>query len=172
MNAMKKIFLLSLLSVFLLSTFSQNYEVKPEILTQIQIVKSADLDDDDLGQELLPGGLWWWHLYKWVTYEIHQWGFVVRCYGFGPLLCMQFNLRGLINDLPEETSERTVQELISESGERALKGEYRGSSSKKIVPMDGKFYIFFQINWDYDPKNIRNGNAEIIISKIANFGLK
>ena len=174
---MKKILLLLLLSVCLLPAFSQSSGGDTEILTQINITRSADADYidadvNDADPERLPFFPFWWPLYRWVISSGSNGHYYVDCYGLGVRLCLpifdDFSFRGL----PNETVEKTMEELVSESDERAGKEEFRGSVSRKIAAADGQSVFLFQMNWDYDPKNPRNGKAEIIISRTSNFGLK
>jgi len=175
---MKKFFLLSLLSVFLLSAFSQSAGVHTEILTQFTIIRSADADadaDDDMDIErypYLPNN--WLFFYRWVLTEpLPFGGFVVKCTGWGPFMCLAVPYNFIIiRGISNETVEKTIEEIIFESGKRAENEEYTGTISKKIATADGQSFLLFQMNWDYDPNNIRNGKAEVIISQTKDFGLR
>jgi len=170
---MKKIFLLSLLFTFLLSAFSQNFEGKTEILYQINITKTADADEEEFNPERLPGWswFWWWNNYRWVIWDPFPWGGENYCIGLGPNTCFKLKFRSEIRGISEEVTENTLQELFYESGERALNEEFKGTASRKIVSNEDKSLILFQIKWDYDPKNIRTGKAEITISKTTTLGI-
>ena len=76
-------------------------------------------------------------------------------------------------DISLEAMETTYQNLVTTSEEQAANGVYRGSVTKKIAMSGVKNdYFLFQMNWDYDPENPYNGQAEIIISKTNNFGIR
>jgi len=169
---MKKIFLLTLLSVFFLSAFSQSPIENVEILSKINITKH--IDDNEI-----PDGMpWSWWKYNWISTDI---GGNINCCGFGPFVCIPlfkkifsaYNYRGLPPDLMINTGEN----IIKESEERLANGEYRGSSSSKIAFSDLQSesklsYILFQMNWNHDPLKPYNGYAEIIVSKTDNLGIK
>jgi len=188
---MKKIFLLSLLSVLFLSAFSQILSSSPEVLAHISISRSADVtltSTDDFSTEIghdefAQEGWWprWWFLYKYVYTEVYPWGVIVRCEGKGWRICWArpnfvntiFNL--YVRGIDSERMEATYQCMIEESEEQAASGEYQGSITKKLAFPDpdrgGKeSYLLYQMNWDYDSKNPRNGKAEITISKTNSLG--
>jgi len=185
---MKKIFLLSLLSVFFLSAFCQ-ISSDIEVLTKINITRSADvpaarlaseshetvLDDFDLGW---PN---WWFLYKTVkTEKLPNGTWLITCLGNGWKACMpslriifQMIFRGADQSLMESTCEN----LVMESEELAATGTYKGSITKKVAFPDSEAnsresYLLFQMNWNYCPENPYNGTAEIIISRTNRFGLR
>jgi len=189
---MKKIFLLSLLSVFFLSAFCQitgTTEFKNEIISKINIIRSADeANDDDYrifesyggqGPDLAPSWPRWWFLYKVVRSYPTPDGYIVECFGNGWRFCMRpfkdifASFRGLPQEIPIEAMEATYQNLIADSEEQAANGVYKGSITKKIASTNAQIgYLLFQMNWDYDPENPYNGKAEIIISKTNNFGIR
>ena len=183
---MKKIFLLSLLSVLILSAFSQISSSNIEILAKINITRIAEdaIDEDgadDNFDDLYLAPWWprWWFLYKEVRTEVFPGGAIVYCLGNGWHWC-SIRLRDVINvssvrGVDSETIDATYQDMIEKSEEQAAGGEYQGSITKKIAypdpDRDGKeSYLLFQMKWDYDPINPYNGKAEIIISKTDNLG--
>ena len=178
---MKKIFLLSLLSVFFLSAFSQVIDGNAEIITKINIIRSSDevsiTNDEPSGPET---GLW---LFFWRTVNTTHTpdgGVTVMCSGWGLRLCVpkmkSTSLSGTIRGVSTDAVEKTCENIVTESDDRASQGEYKGSLTKKMAfndPLNGKTsYFIYQMNWDYDPKNPRNGTAEIIITKVDNLGIK
>jgi len=176
---MKKIFLLTLLSVFFLSAFSQTSTNGTEILTKIQI--SQFIDDDEIGDPLLGPGWWWKPFYK-IVQKIPRpgGGVTVICEGRGWKLC--WARRGVTNDMPvvrglsSEVIEDTHEKLITEYEERFANKEHSGSITKKIAFSDpltnGRTsYLILQIKWDNDPKKPCNGKAEITISKTNDLGI-
>jgi hypothetical protein len=172
MNAIKKIFLLSLLSVFLLPAFSQNSGDNIEILAQITINRSADADEIGWELEQINRFPMWIPLYRWVTTDPFPNGYAVDCSGMGLNFCMPKLPPVFYRGVPNETVENAIEEMITDSGEQIKNGEYRGTISRKIVAADGQSFLLFQMNWESDPKNIRNGRTEIIISKINDFGVR
>jgi hypothetical protein len=173
MNAMKKIFLLSLLSVLLLPAFSQ-ISGGTEILEKINIYKSIDPSEFD-GNE--PQFGFWLFFYKQVISEPRPGGGMkVYCSGCGWKMCIP-KLRMSIEGVDNEFITNTCEDITKESEERIFKGELGGSISSKIAFSDplnnGKIsYLLFQITWKHDPNHPYNGQAEIIISKTTNFGLQ
>jgi len=179
MNALKKIFLLTLLSVFFLSAFSQTFG-SAEVLATININKSADpgagfeINTPDEGIQMWP---YWWFLYRVVQTEVGPGYATVTCIGGGFKLCMA-RLSDLWNKLryndiqiQEEVLEATCEDLTTNSEELIANGVYNGSLSKKIaIPNDRTNYILFKMNWRNDPNNPYNGQAEIIISKTDRLG--
>ncbi|MDR2972793.1 MAG: hypothetical protein LBU83_12855 [Bacteroidales bacterium] len=172
---MKKILLLTLLSVFFLSAYCQNSVGSTEIITKINIIRSAEDDGD------IENG-WWFLFWKNVaTIHTPEGGVFIVCSGWGWKLCLP-PIRDHFEDsycrgISVEALEKTCETVVLESDERALDGEYRGSITKKIALEDKDTpnrvsYILFQMNWNYDPSNIRNGTAEIIISKTSDFGIR
>jgi len=188
---MKKIFLLSLLSVFFLSAFCQiinTREPQTEIITKINIIRSADDARDNIfrttegyedpGDNIISWPKWWF-LYREVRTRPIIDGCTIECIGFGWKWCMIrlrdiFNAnRGLPQNVTPEVLETTCETLAAESEEQAANGVYRGSISKKLAISGTQTeYILFQMNWNYDPENPYNGQAEIIISKTNNFGIR
>jgi len=181
MNALKKIFLLTLLSVFFLSAFSQTFG-NTEVLATISINKSAEpgsgidisTPDDDI-QLAWPS---WWFLYRVVETQVGNGYVTVTCYGGGFKLCMikwkdiwKNLFRGYEIQVQAEVLDATCDELVTNSEELIANGVYNGSLSKKIaIPDDRTNYILFQMNWKNDPENPYNGQAEIIISKTDKLG--
>ena len=70
--------------------------------------------------------------------------------------------------------ENSCEELIQESEDKIMNGEYSGVISQKIAfpdPNNGRpFFILIQIRWNNDPRHPYNGEAEITISKTSNLG--
>jgi len=174
---MKKIFLLSLLSVFLLSAFSQTLQDNSEIITRISITKSADVEDEE---NFLQRGIWIF-FWKYVTTypDPDGNGFWVHCYGWGLKICAPkpadiapyFNLRGVAPEMITHSCESIIQE----SDKLISNGMYAGSLTKKIALLDFQAgdrnsYLVFRIDWNHDPVRPYNGKAEITISKINNLG--
>jgi len=165
---MKKIFLFTLLSVLFSTTFCQTSTSGTEIITRITINKNID-EKEFQDIERLSG--FYWNLYKWVISDVLPGGQSVKCYGLGIASCFVFfevpiNFRGI----SPEAAQSTCNNLIQESDERVLNGEYRGSLTRKVEISETQSFILYQINWNYDPEKPYNGNAEIIISKTDNFG--
>ena len=180
---MKKIFLLTLLSVFLLSAFSQTLPGGPEIITKINITKTAEFDDEDDGEFRLPDHGWWIFFWRTViTIPTPDGGYIVQCYGRGWRICIirPERVMSLMDwcmqrGIDRELVERSYESLYDESDERIANGEYRGSISKKIAfqgDQNGarETYLLFQMNWEHNPRNPRNGKAEIIISTTNKLG--
>ena len=183
MNALKKIFLLTLISVSFLSAFSQ-ISSETEILARISIDRSVNLDEPIIGE----GGFsigddiqfdihwpWWWLLYREVRTEGGPGSMMVTCYGFGWKACIPYwsEVWGMIKNrgIQAEVAQATFENIFTESEELAANGVYTGSLSKKIaITGDRINYILMQLNWNYDPRNPYNGQAEIIISKTNNLG--
>jgi len=188
---MKKIFLLTLLSVFFLSAFCQTTISNTEVLTKISIIRSEKdipLDTRDIRQANefieLPEGYdagfsWpsWWPLYKTVTVQpLPGGGYKMICTGNGWKLCFP-PLRYLINwphrGVAPETMETVCTGLVAESEEQVARGVYTGSLTKKLAAPNLKDgYFLFKMDWNYDPQNPRNGQAEITISITNDFGLR
>jgi hypothetical protein len=166
---MKKLFLLSFLCVLFTTSFSQingNYE----ILTKISITKNANAIIEDEGGERLP---YWPFGYKEIKIVTnHRGNISIQCIGQGFMWCFG-HFRGMmpIRGIATEILETNCNSLIEESNERALAGESKGSLSKKISIEGSTSYYVFKINWDYHPENPLNGEAEIIVYKVDNFGL-
>ena len=181
---MKKIFLLSLLSVLCLSAFSQISGNSQEILAKIHIIRYADADDGNFDNltHLGPIGweLKWWPFYTYIITDPYPWGDLIRCVGFGVNPCY-VKLKDLLNipylrGIDTEKIDVTCQNIIDTSYEQAEKGLYKGSITKKLAflnPETGgkEFYLLFLMDWEYDPENLRNGKAEITISKTDKLGL-
>jgi len=184
---MKKIFLLSLLSVLFLSAFCQVSAGSTEVLTKINITRSIDIEEmNEIGfgnEQIEP--IWWFFYRNIVVEPSPDGGITIQCNGFGWKICMLplkniFRLifkRGLVSEAMTETMESTCQNLVEDSDEQAANGVYRGTITKKIAFSDPEIngrnsYLLFQMNWDYDPQSPSNGTAEIIISKTNNFGLR
>jgi len=173
---MKKFFLLSLLSVFFLSAFSQtslSSGYNTEVLANINIVKN--IDDDDIPD--IQNGFW---IVLWREVKIERTpdgGYQITCSGWGWKLCM-LRLRDIISrrDIPSEVMENAYENLIEESEQQIARGANQGSISKKIAlvdPISGRgldSYLIFQMNWNHDPKKPYNGKAEITILKTDNIG--
>ena len=191
MNALKKIFLLTLISVFFLSAFSQSTS-GTEVLYRINIDRTAESvapnEDPTVVNEicnieepqLFPFWPWWWPLYRIVSVDAGPGYATVSCIGHGWKFCWASFIkiwskiaekeRG-VQAIQQEVAETTYESLITESEELAANGVYKGSLSKKLaIPGDKLNFVFFQMNWNYDPKNTYKGQAEIIISKTNNLG--
>ncbi|MCL2289462.1 MAG: hypothetical protein FWC34_01975 [Bacteroidetes bacterium] len=184
---MKKIFLLSLLSVFFLSAFCQFSSNNTEVLAKIDVTRTINafeyLEMNEVGESPELGYPSWWFLYKTVKTEPKPGGggFTLICNGKGWKLCFP-NFKILwqtiwIRGIAQETIERTCENLVTESEELAANGVYVGSTTKKIAFFDPEAgnreaYLLFQMNWNYNPENPYNGTAEIIISKTNKFGLR
>ena len=172
---MKKIYLLSLISILLTPAFSQISIEKPEILATVDITMNDDIVDDPI--ERLPHKPWWLFLYRNVVTEWYPEGTSVTCGGFGIYICfptfsefMKINIRGIAS----ETLETTYKEMIEASKEQAANGEFQGSITRKLAYPDPErahstSYILFQMYWNNEPDNPRNGKAKIIISKKNDF---
>ena len=182
---MKKIFLLTLLSVFFLSAFSQTPN-GVEILAKISIDRSAEIGEFEAGElqvgiigddpQMVPGWPWWWPFYREVIVDGGPGWMTISCTGRGWKLCIP-SISDLIKilknnrEIQPEVVSTTVESLFLESEELVFNGENSGSISKKIaIPGDKTNYFLFQMNWNYDPKNIYTGQAEIIISQTEKFG--
>ena len=187
MNAMKKFFLLTLLSVFFLSAFSQ-IQSGPEILYRINIDRSANPNEPvgELEPYIISGEdiqffnhwiFWWWPFFRTVTTEVGPGWVTVTCEGKGWKPCW-LNLKVLwsnvlrdVQTIEPEVAEATYEDLIKESEELVSNGIYKGSLSKKLaIPGDRINLVIFQMNWNYNPRNIYDGKAEIIISKTNTLG--
>jgi len=176
---MKKFFLLSLLSVLFLSAFSQiqdnnlSQENKPtvEVLANISIYK--DIDDSEIPD--IQHGIWIL-FYKEVKTTYSGGNLTLTCKGWGWKFCLPSLYSYIVNrGVDAEAVENTCNNLLNESYEKVSNGEYKGSLTKKVgsvTPETGRVdsYILYQLNWNNDPKKPYNGEAEIIISKITNFG--
>ena len=174
---MKKIFLLSLLSVFLLSAFSQN-SGEPELLAKISISKyiaPSEFGGDDVSRGLL--GFFYRDV---VTHMELNGDITLTCRGWGWNICVPtfssyLNFRQ-IGENGTEMVNNSCQEIVKESDKLILNGEYSGTISQKIAIPDpnnnGKIlYILVQNKWDHDPKYPYNGKAEITISITNKLGL-
>jgi hypothetical protein len=173
---MKKILLLSLLSVLFLSAFSQIIE-NPVILSKIDITRVSGDDDEGISQN--RG--WWIFFYKKVTTQYKPNGSIIlTCTGWGLKLCIptyhvmqnlwEWAQRGGIDS---QLIENTLQSILEESDSRAEKGEYNGNISRKLALRNANnavVYLMFSMNWEYDEKSPRDGKAEIIISTTNNLG--
>jgi len=173
---MKKIFLLTLLSVFFLSAFSQNSTNGTEILTKISVNKF--IADEEMEDPLLAP--WWWifwkPFYQTVTEEYTLNGVILTCEGRGWKLCRAKRILNMPRGISPELVESTYGKINEEYEDRVIAGEHRGSITKKIAFPDplanGKTsYILFMMNWDNDPIRHYNGKAEITISKTNDLGL-
>jgi hypothetical protein len=175
-NAMKKIFLLTLLSVFLLSAFSQNTAGTTEIISQVTLNKY--IDDDEV--ELAQGGLWGFFrmfFYKNVTTIVKPDGSVqVNCSGWGFKWCRPV-YRGMLPDIAgvdAEVMASTCEKTIDDYDQQVANGVPVGSVSKKMAfsdPRSGRAaYLIFQVNWNHDPQKPYNGRAEITILKTNDLG--
>jgi len=166
---MKKIFLLSLLSILLLSAFSQEKGSNTEILTKINIIKNVP-DEEIHGMSNSP--LYFLFFYNEVKTEILPDGtYAIYCIGIGKLFCFLKRDILQVRGISSETVENTCTKLIEECDEKIANGEYRGSISKKISISGFQSIFLFQMNWNHDPQKPYNGEEEIIISKTENFGL-
>ena len=174
---MKKLFLLTLLSVFFLSAFCQNSTNGTEILTKISVNKfiaDEEMDDPQLGPS------WWWFwkpFYQYVTTIQTPNGVMVSCEGRGWKLCRSNKLlNSAIRGLDSELVESTYERINEEYEDRVIAGEHRGSITKKIAFSDplanGRTsYLLFQISWNNDPEKHYNGKAEITVSKTNDLGI-
>ena len=172
---MKKIFLLSLLSVLLLSAFSQKPGGSPEILAKINI--TAYMDDDE-GYQAMGRGIWLFFYKKVTTTRLPNWGFMIECTGWGLKMCVpRFTDVIFLEELENysETIDKIFEELIIESSQQSSRGVNQGSISKKISLLgdrtsEKELYLFFQMNWSNELEKPYNSQAEIIISKTNNLG--
>ena len=173
---MKKILLLSLLSVLFLSAFSQIIET-PTILSKINITRISGEDDDGISQD--RG--WWIFFYKKVTTQYTPNGSIALiCTGWGWKVCIaNFNAMPNLMDWMQrggfdyQIVENTLQSVFEESDSRAENGEYSGNISKKLALQNANneiVYLLFSMDWAYDRKDPRNGKAEIIISTTNHLG--
>ena len=194
MNTLKKIFLLTLFSVFFLSAFSQ-FSNSTEILARIYIERSADpnvtiVDDrglldisvtgieiDDYDDPLYePGAGWSSTRFRVVNVVECNGCYTLTCWGEGRKKCKlrwidMVKIVVVVRGLSEEAAETALSDVFTDSDEQVANGVYQGSVSKKLaIPGDKTNFIFFQMNWNYDPTNAHNGQAEIIISKTDNLG--
>ncbi|MCL1850798.1 MAG: hypothetical protein FWF70_05280 [Bacteroidetes bacterium] len=171
---MKKIFLLSLLSVLLLSAFSQTSNEKPEIIAKINI--STSMTDEE-GAQSIERGIWIF-FYKYVTTTyLPGGGIKITCSGWGLKFCIP-HARDLQNGFltaNPELIDQIFEELITESNELIAQGKFEGSISKKVLisssyESEKDYYLLFLMNWKTDPEKPYNGQAEIIISKTNKLG--
>jgi hypothetical protein len=180
---MKKIFLLSLLSVLFLSAFSQTIiSNSSEVLATISIHRSAaDDDNGDVGGDVVLVPWWpkWWFLYREVTTNVYPGGMSINCIGMGWKLCipkLSDLFQHILIGVDPESMDAICQEMIETSNEQVENRGYQGSISRKLAFSDqarsnNQFsYLLFQMNWNYDLENPRNGKAEITISKTDNLG--
>jgi hypothetical protein len=171
---MKKIFLLTLLSVFFLSAFSQ-YSGETEVLSRVTITKSIDPLEYE-GGEIQYG--FWFLFYKYVYSEPCGDGVCVYCSGWGRKCCFpKIKIKKPVRGVDTEVMEQTCENLMEESDQQIVNGELSGALSRKIAFNDplnnGKIsYLIFQIKWEHDPKYPYNGKAEITVSKTNNLGLQ
>jgi hypothetical protein len=175
MNALKKIFLLSLLSVLLLSAFSQN-SGGTELLQKISLSKyinPAEFKDETLELRGIYG-----FFYREVTTQPTSGGVIVTCTGWGWKTCFPARVENFfrqVQGMDMQMVANSCEELVLTSEEQILRGEYSGVASQKIAfvdPQTGRpFYILIQIRWNHDPLHLYNGEAEITISKSNNLGL-
>ena len=183
---MKKIFLLSLLSVFFLSAFSQTQSTigNAEIITKINIDRNSD-DIEAISSATIeePGNIngWWIFFWRTVKQTPTESGFMLECSGWGLKCCFPrlkaFSTGNSIRGISTEAIDQICEDLVLESNSRAVQGECKGSLTKKIAFNDpetgGRIsYLIYQMDWNYDPKNPRNGKAEITIFKTKNLGIK
>ena len=178
---MKKIFLLSLLSVFFLSAFSQIVSGDAEIISKINIIRSSDGSEitSELGNQSHELGFWIFFWNSVTTIYSDDGSVTVLCSGWGMRICAP-RLKGHSSSsrgISSEAMEQTCEDIVADSDARASQGEYKGSLTRKTAFNDplanGRIaYLIYQMNWDYDPRNPRNGKAEIIISKTYNLGIK
>ena len=179
---MKKIFLLSLLSVFFLSAFSQVIDGNAEVITKINIIRSSeDISPISNDVNLKPEtGIWIFFWGNVTTYHNPDGGVTVMCSGWGLKLCVPKMKGSHISSnrgISEDAVEKTCEDIVTESDDLVSHGECKGSVTKKIAFSDPQAngrtsYLIYQMNWDYDAKNPRNGTAEIIITKVNNLGIK
>jgi hypothetical protein len=173
---MKKIFLLSLLSVLFLSAFSQIIET-PKILSKINITRISGDDEEGISQN--RG--WWIFFYKKVTTQYNPNGSITLiCTGWGWKVCIaNFNVMPNLMEWAQrggfdnQIIENTLPSVFEESDSRAENGEYSGNISKKLALRNANnesVYLLFSMNWEYDRKNPRDGKAEIIISTTNHLG--
>ena len=179
---MKKIFLLSLLSVLFLSAFCQVSVGNAEVITKITIVKH--IDDAEIVADGVPHGSdieygWWIFFYRTVTTQkLPDGTYILTCSGIGWRICfIRLRDRGESVDAVTEVMDTTCENLITESDAQIARGVFKGSVTRKIAYRDPaagnkESYLLFQMNWDNDPEKPYNGKAEITISKTDNFGLK
>jgi hypothetical protein len=162
---MKKIFLLSLLSVLFLSAFSQLLPGTPEIITTISITKS--IPDDEIDHlQCFSWNILRMFFYRDVKLEpTGNGGYNVYCSGFGTRMCSSIFYEFLIRGVAPEIVGNICDRIIGESEECIANGEYKGTISRKIASQDNQSIFVFTIHWDNDPTKPYNGKAEIIISK-------
>jgi len=194
MNTLKKIFLLTLFSVFFLSAFSQ-FSTGTEILARISIDRSAEptvtLDNDRESLDISVTGIeigddddplldiWWpfgWPYYKYVYCNFGGNWTQVFCVGIGLKRCVPHyldfsDITNSYRGLSAESVEAAFSSIFTESEKQVANGVYQGSVSKKLaISGDKTNFILFQMNWNYDPTNAYNGKTEIIVSKTDNLG--
>ena len=175
---MKKFILLSLLNVLFFTAFSQKSGIQPEILTTIDIIKSADANTDPLDNPYQVG---WPFLFTYnnIYTDIDPTGKTyIYCMGVGPYVCFP-SIKDIfiyIRGVATESIETVCHEIIQESNEQIGNGIFNGSITRKLAYMDAErtnltSYILFQIHWDNQPENPLNGTARIMISKISDMGM-
>jgi len=174
---MKKIFLLTLLSVFLLSAFSQTLPGSPEVITKISITKSAD---DEEGENFNNRGIWiffWKYVMSYPDPDGN--GVWLRCTGWGKKICAPkaTEMASCISNrgIAPEMITNCCESIIQESDELISRGIYSGTLTKKIAFSDFQAgernsYLIFRIDWNHDPVKPYNGKSEITISKINSLG--
>jgi len=179
---MKKLFLLSLLSVLFLSAFSQITPSKPEILERIEIFGSADDDSGDAEVGIDQRGFWILFYKNVKTIYLPGWGVSVTCTGWGWKACIAAfpNLWGLWHYIQQTGLDAGIVEnmynsLYEECASRAGEGDYQGSVTKKLAFLDARqgykeSYLLFTMNWDIEQNNPQNCKAEIIISTTNSLG--
>jgi hypothetical protein len=175
-NAMKKIFLLTLLSVFLLSAFSQNIASTTEIIYQVSLKKF--IEDEEI--QRLPAWNWGFlrmFFYKYVyTEKLPDGAVLVYCEGDGFKWCVP-HYRGMMPEVVgvrPEVIESTCDNIVEDYDQQVVKGVPEGSISQKIAYLDPRgnpAYLIFQVNWKHDPQKPYNGTAEITITKTNSLGL-
>jgi hypothetical protein len=169
---MKKIFLLTLISVLFLSAFSQKNTITSEMIGKINITKYVD--EDEISNA--PFG-WWLFFWREVRLEVNPSGITLYCLGRGWKMCIftltdWLKIRG-VESIPID---KTFEDLISTYETEIASGNYQNAISKKLAIIDpnsnGRIdsYLIFQINWRHDPEKPYNGNAEISIFKTNSLG--
>jgi len=163
---MKKIFLLTLISVLVFSAITQIGYSTPEVVAKINISQSID---DHENPDVENG--WWIFFYARVRcYYDFDGSYQVECTGWGWKMCWGafwdiFKVRGI----SAEAFDGTCDDLKAVSEEQIAKGVFQGTASKKIAssdPQTGRStYFIFQMNWNHDPKKPYNGKSEITVTK-------
>jgi hypothetical protein len=173
---MKKIFLLTLLSVFLLSAFSQVSVGYTEPIYKVSFNKS--IEDEEIQRLPYYWGFLRAFLYKYVNVVFLPNGDVqVTCSGWGLKMCAPI-YRGMLPEVmgvEPQVIENTCEDMITDYDEQVVNGVPVGTTTKKIAfadPQSGgrTAYLLFQLNWNHDPQKPYNGRAEITISKTNDLG--